>query len=255
VAWDPKTYLAYGTERTRPVGELLARVPANTPKRVVDLGCGPGNSTAALAARWPEADIEGVDSSAEMLDEARRSRVRARWTLADISTWGPREKFDVIFSNATFHWIPDHRALLPRLLSFVTNGGTIAFQMPQNFSEPCHALMHEIAAYGPWAAKIAHVRDMAGVLEPEAYFAILEPHCVQTDIWETRYAQTLVGEDAVYRWMTGTALRPYANALEGEEREAFLAEYRRRVGKVYPQRESGVTLFPFRRLFCVGRTK
>jgi trans-aconitate 2-methyltransferase len=253
LAWDPKTYLAFGAQRTRPAAELLARVTAEAPARVVDLGCGPGNSTALLAARWPRAALEGVDSSPEMLADAARSGITASWHEADIATWTPRERYDVIFSNATYQWVPDHKALLPRLMSFVVAGGTLVFQVPRNFDDPCHTLIHKIAKEGPWASKLKGVRDWWNVLEPAAYFRILEGNAAAIDIWETRYVQVLEGEDAVYRWMTGTGLRPFANALEGKEREDFLDEYRRRVGAAYPPEKSGVTLYPFTRLFCVAR--
>lgn len=253
MAWDPKTYMRFAAERTRPAAELLARVPLEKPKRVADLGCGPGNSTALLAARWPGADLEGIDNSLQMLAEAHASGVTARWTEADVAHWKPAAPCDVIFSNATLQWVPDHASLLPRLLAQLAPEGTFAFQVPCNFKEPCHTLIHELAARGPWAAKLSGIRDSVGVLEPEAYFAILEPHARTIDIWETRYVQVLDGEDAVYRWMSGTGLRPFADALEGEEREAFLAAYKTRVATAYPRRESGKTLYPFQRLFAVAR--
>lgn len=253
MAWDPKTYLKFSAERTRPAAELLARVMVDAPTRVVDLGCGPGNSTALLAARWPDADLDGVDSSDEMLAEAKQSDIKARWTKADITQWNPSAPFDVIFSNATFQWLPDHNTLLPRLMSFVAPGGAFAFQVPWNFDEPCHTLIRAIAQKGPWSAKLANVRDWWNVLAPEAYFRIFESIATAIDIWETRYVQVLEGEDPVYRWMMGSGLRPFANALEGNEREDFLEEYRIRVAAAYPREKSGVTLYPFRRLFCVAR--
>jgi trans-aconitate 2-methyltransferase len=252
VAWDPKTYLKFGAERTRPAAELLARIAQEAPAKVVDLGCGPGNSTALLAARWPTADLEGVDNSPEMLEEAKRSGVAARWSEADIATWTPAARCDVIFSNATFQWLPDHKTLLPRLMSCLTERGAFAFQMPCNFKEPSHTLIRAVADNGPWAARLKNVRDWWSVLAPEAYFEILEHDSRAIDIWETCYVQVLDGEDAVYRWMSGTGLRPYANALEGGMREEFLAEYRRRLAAAYPRRASGATLFPFQRLFCVA---
>lgn len=252
MAWDPKTYLAFGEERTRPAADLLARIGMQSPARVVDLGCGPGNSTKLLALRWPDADIEGIDSSAEMLRDARSSPVRARWSQADIASWAPPTRLDVIYSNAAIQWVADHTSLLPRLAAFLSGDGVLAFQVPHNFDEPCHTLIHEVAAAGPWAEKLKGVRDWWNVLKPEAYFDCLEPLCRRIDLWETRYIQVLSGEDAVYRWMTGTGLRPFAAALEGSERDAFLSEYRRRVGEAYPMRESGATLYPFQRLFCVA---
>lgn len=251
MAWDPKIYMGFGNERTRPAAELLARVPVAAPKHVVDLGCGPGNSTALLAARWPDADLVGVDNSPQMLAEARKTQIPARWIEADVGRWAPKSPCDVVYSNATLQWLPDHAALLPRLASHVAEGGAFAFQVPRNYGEPCHVLIHEVAQAGPWSAKLKGIRDSIGVLDPEDYFAILEPYAKAVDIWETRYLQTLDGEDAVYRWMSGTGLRPFANALDGAERDAFLAEYKRRVGQAYPRRAGGKTLYPFQRLFAV----
>lgn len=253
MAWDPRTYLVFGEERTRPARELLARIAVAAPLRIVDLGCGPGNSTALLAARWPDAGLEGVDNSAEMLAEARDSKIPAQWTLCDIAQWKPAGACDVIFSNATLQWLPDHVRLLPQLVSHLAPDGVFAFQVPRNFREPCHELIREVADMPPWRDRLSAVRDWWNVLEPEAYFDILEPHAHAIDIWETRYVQMLEGEDAVYRWMSGTGLRPFANALDGDEREAFLAEYKRQVGLAYPRRASGVTLYPFQRLFAVAR--
>jgi trans-aconitate 2-methyltransferase len=253
MAWDPKTYLDFSAERTRPAAELLARVKLEVPRKIADLGCGPGNSTELLARRWPDAELEGIDSSQEMLAEARRTSLRVRWTEADIAAWDPPARYDLIFSNATYQWVSDHAALLPRLASFLEPGGVFAFQVPRNFDEPCHTLIHEIAAHGPWSARFKNVRE-AHVLSPEAYFEILEPIASRIDIWETRYLQILTGEDAVYRWMIGTGLRPFASALDGEMREAFLAEYRTRVAEIYVLRKDGVTLYPFQRLFCVAQT-
>jgi trans-aconitate 2-methyltransferase len=253
MVWDPRTYLQFGTERTRPVAELLARIDVATPKRLADLGCGPGNSTAPLAARWPDAQIEGIDSSAAMLADARHSGLPARWIEADIAHWIPDAAMDIIFSNAALQWVPGHETLLPRLISFLSPGGALAFQVPRNFEDPCHTLIHEVAAKGPWAHALKGVRDWWNVLSPEAYFEILEPHAASIDLWETRYLQVLNGKDAVFRWMNGTGLRPFAAALDSEDREGFLEAYRARVGDAYPMRSGGVTLYPFRRLFCVAR--
>lgn len=253
MAWDPGVYLSFGSERTRPAIELLARIPAENPRYVVDLGCGPGNSTGPLTARWPKARAEGVDSSAEMLGEARRSGVGAAWVEADIATWMPQGRPDVIYSNAAFHWLPDHHRLLPRLMSFLADDGVLAFQVPRNFEEPSHRIIHAVAETGPWSGTLSKLKDIAGVLAPQDYYAILEPLAAKIDIWETSYTQVLEGEDAAFRWMSGTALRPFADALDAAARDAFLAECRRRLTQAYPPRPSGKTLFTFRRLFVIAR--
>src|SRR5580698_9679828 len=166
MAWDPKTYLAFGEERTRPAHELLARIAFEHPRRVVDLGCGPGNSTALLAARWPQAELDAIDNSAEMLEAARKSGIPARWELADVAHWNPKGPYDVIYSNATLQWVPDHARLLPDIMSHLAKDGVFAFQVPRNFMDPCHTLIHEVAKNGPWRAKLEGVRDWWNVKEP-----------------------------------------------------------------------------------------
>ncbi len=251
MVWNPKTYLAFADERTRPAAELLARVPDETPARVIDLGCGPGNSTALLRARWPGAGIEGLDSSPDMLAKAKADVIGAEWILADVAAWRADTPYDVIFSNATFQWLGDHAGLLPRLMGFVKPGGTFAFQIPHNQDAPSHALMRATAADGPWSSRLANVREIA-VLMPQDYHAIMIPHAASIDIWETEYLHVLSGEDAVYHWVSGTGLRPFVQALDGAEREAFIATYKRKLLGAYPPRADGTTLFPFKRLFAVA---
>ena len=251
MSWNPTTYLAFADQRTRPAAELLARVPAEDPAHVIDLGCGPGNSTALLAARWPRARLEGLDSSAEMLGQARAGAIPATWIQCDLASWAPATPYDVIYSNATFQWLPGQAALFPRLMSFVKTGGVFAFQVPVNFDAPSHALLRETANDPRWTQKLAHVRETErGV--PEVYYDILKPHAAALDIWQTEYLQVLEGEDAVYRWVSGTALRPFVQALEGTEREAFIAAYTEKLRTAYPRRADGTTLFPFQRLFAVA---
>lgn len=251
MSWDPQKYLSFADERTRPAGDLLARVPDVAPAGVADLGCGPGNSTSLLRARWPDAAIDGVDSSDAMLKQARASGVRANWILADLSQWHPDGSYDVIYSNATYQWLGNHAALLPRLMGFAKPGGTFAFQIPINFSAPSHALMREVAEAGPWAAKLRNIRE-ASVLSPQAYYDILAPLSRELDIWETTYLQVLDGDDPVFHWVSATGLRPFVQALDGGEREAFSDAYRARLREAYPKRTDGKTLFPFARLFAVA---
>ena len=252
MSWDPKHYLSFADERTRPAAELVARIESTVPRRVIDLGCGPGNSTALLAARWPQASLEGLDSSAQMIASAKESRVPADFFVTDIATWRPSAPYEVIFSNATLQWLDNHRELLPRLMGFVASAGTFAFQVPRNLDAPSHALMRSVAAEGTWAPKLRKVRGIS-ILSPDAYYEILVPHATSLDIWETEYLHVLEGDDPVYRWVGATGLRPYAQALEGEEREQFLSAYRARLRNAYPKRADGKTLFPFKRLFVVAK--
>ncbi|MBV8800454.1 MAG: trans-aconitate 2-methyltransferase [Alphaproteobacteria bacterium] len=251
MSWDPDVYMKFANERTRPAMELLARVPLNAPARAIDLGCGPGNSTALLAARWPEAKLEGLESSPEMLAKARSSGVRASWIEGEVESWSPEARYNVIFSNATLHWIADHHALLPQLMGYVAEGGALAFQVPRNFDAPSHLLMREVAKAGPWAAKLANARQV-NVLSPDAYYDILAPLARTLDIWETTYLHVLEGDDPVLAWVSGTGLRPFVQPLIADEREAFIAQYRARLREAYPRRSDGKTLLPFQRLFVVA---
>ena len=252
MTWDPDIYLKFGSERTRPAVELLARVPIAAPGRVIDLGCGPGNSTALLAARWPEACIEGLESSSEMLAKARASQVRATWIEGEVESWSPADRYDLIFSNAALHWISNHRALLPKLMGCLTAAGVLAFQVPHNFDAPSHVLMREVAGNGPWAQALADAR-LVNVEAPASYFDILAPVSASVDIWETTYLHSLDGDDPVLHWVSGTGLRPFVQRLRAEERDAFVSAYRARLREAYPRRADGTTLFPFRRLFAVAR--
>jgi trans-aconitate 2-methyltransferase len=250
--WDPNLYLAYADERGRPFVELLARVPAADPTSVVDLGCGPGNLTALLADRWPNASIAGVDSSPEMIESARAAEPRVAFEVADLRDWVAEAGLvDVIVSNATLQWVPGHLDLLPALVGRVRPGGWLAFQVPGNFDEPSHTIRRDLAARAPYAE---HLRDVA---VPDAHdaatylAALLSLGCV-VDAWETTYLHVLAGEDPVFTWVSGTGARPTLQALPAPLHDAFAAEYREALRAAYPERGRGVVL-PFRRVFVVAR--
>jgi len=251
MSWDPALYLSFGDHRTRPAADLLARVPLNEPGSVIDLGCGPGNSTALLAARWPNANLTGIDNSEAMLAEARASGVPAAWVLADLARWRADVPYDVIFANATLQWLGDQQNLLPRLMGFVAPGGTFAFQVPVNYDAPSHALMRVTAAHPRWKQRLTNVREIQRG-SPRLYYDILRSHAATLDIWQTEYLHVLEGEDAAYRWVSATGLRPFVQALEGQEREDFISAFKEKMRAAYPRREDGTTLFPFQRLFVVA---
>jgi trans-aconitate 2-methyltransferase len=252
MSWHPERYLAFDDHRTRPAAELLARVPLRAPARVVDLGCGPGNSTALLAARWQGAKITGIDSAPSMLARARASGIRAEWLEADIADWAPNAPVDLLFSNAALQWLSDHEKLLPRLLACVRPGGFLAIQMPRNFQAPSHVSLRELAAEEPWAEQLRGKLRAEPVAAPEWYYDLLAPHAAALDIWQADYLQVLEGDDPVLRWTESTALRPVTLALDQADGEAFKAAYAARLRAAYPRRPDGRTLFPFQRLFMVA---
>jgi trans-aconitate 2-methyltransferase len=252
VRWDPEQYLRFADERGRPFHDLLARVGATDPRLVADLGCGAGNLTRELAERWPEADVEGVDDSPDMLDRARAEvGDRVRLTLADVRDWEPAVPVDLVVSNATLQWVPDHLPLLDRLAGFLAPDGWLAVQVPGNFGEPSHTLLRELAAAAPWRERLTGVRWPA-VEEPPTYLARLAALGLRVDVWETTYLQLLAGEDAVLQWMRGTGLRPVLSALTDDERAAFESAYADRLRRAYPRQAYG-TVLPYRRIFVVAR--
>ena len=258
-SWDPNQYLKFADHRLRPALDLMAQVALEAPRRIYDLGCGPGNITRMLSERWPEAAVTGVDSSADMLAKARIEAPNIVFEQADIAGWSPPAPADLIFTNATLHWLDDHAALLPRLAAQLAPGGVLAIQMPDNRQSPSHLLMDEAAATGPWHATLAQLRPVyASMLSPDAYYRILAPVTRQLDIWETTYLHVLPGstegDNPVVEWTKGTALRPCLDALAEPERGAFLAAYASRIAAVYPRQPDGHTLLPFKRIFIVART-
>jgi trans-aconitate 2-methyltransferase len=252
VRWDPEQYLRFADERARPFHELLARVGAQHPATVADLGCGPATLTRRLVDRWPDARVEGVDNSAEMIERARHEAADVvRLTLADLREWTPAEPVDVMVSNATLQWVPGHLALFERFAGFLAPGGWLAVQVPGNFGEPSHTELRALAASPAWRDRLAGVRWPA-VEEPATYLARLAGLGLDVDVWETTYHQVLPGEDAVLQWMRGTGLRPVLSALpDAGDRDAFEAEYAARLRRAYPRHAHG-TVLPYRRIFLVA---
>jgi trans-aconitate 2-methyltransferase len=248
--WDDAQYLKFGDERTRAARELLARVPLDRPERVVDLGCGPGNSTALLSERWPNARLSGVDNSPEMLERARRDFPSIEWILDDAGSYRAPQPVDLLFANAVFHWLPDHATLFPALIEGVRKGGVLAVQMPQSFEEPSHRLMREVRARMiPGRKEVTAATPVAG---PAFYYDLLAPRATAVDIWRTTYEHVMPDAAAIVEWVKGTGLRPYLDDLTPGERAAYFADYSAAIDRAYPARADGKRLFSFPRLFIVA---
>ena len=250
--WDPQRYLVFGDERARPFHDLMSMVGAQEPAEVVDLGCGPGNLTVTLAQRWPNARVVGVDSSAEMVAAARKLD-GIEVVQADLREWAPDRPVNVLVSNATLQWVPDHLALLPKLVGMLAPDGWFAFQVPGNFTEPSHVLLYQLAHSPRWRDRVGgpHIARPASY-EPEQYLAVLAGLDCAGQVWETTYFHVLPGEDAVLEWMKGTALRPVLAVLDDAEEAEFLAAYGAELRTAYSRQSYG-TVLPFRRIFAVAR--
>jgi trans-aconitate 2-methyltransferase len=250
--WSAQQYTKFEDERTRPVRDILSRVPTATARRAADIGCGPGNSTEVLKERFPDAAIVGIDSSEDMLRAARRRLPDVSFEIEDISRWCPAQAQDVILANAALHWVPDHAGLLPKLLSYVEPGGSLAIQMPDNQNEPSHVLMRETAQNGAWAAKLADADHRTKVASPQQYYSLLKPHCTRADVWRTTYHHPLQGIDGVVEWLKGSALRPLLEALSEDEQAEYLGRYSDALAETYSAESDGTVLLPFPRLFIVA---
>ena len=247
MTWSPQQYGRFEEDRTRPVRDLVAAIPNAGVATAVDLGCGPGNSTEVLAARYPDAVISGLDSSAEMIAAARQRLPTLRFEVGDIAQWEGRA--DVVLSNAALHWLPDHATLLPRLVTRLTPGGTMAIQMPDNLEEPAYRVMREVA--GP--ALLERAGGQRGGMESaDGYYGILKAVCSRVDLWRTTYFHVLESTDAIVEWFKGSGLRPFLQALDEPGRADFLARYRAGIAAAYPSQADGTALLPFPRLFLVA---
>ena len=254
--WNPNQYLKFAEERTRPCRDLAARIAVYDVRRVIDLGCGPGNSTTVLRERWPEAECTGLDSSAGMIERARREYPAASWITGDIGAWAASHdgQFDVVFSNAAMQWVEDHATVYPQLFSHLAPGGALAIQIPGNIDALPHRLMREMAASPAWihwfpAGKLIewHHHEM------EFYYDVMAPTGSRLDLWATEYLHILPDAEAIVEWYRGTGMRPFLEALESDsDRERFAADYLSLLKIHFPPRSAGGVLFPFRRIFLIA---
>jgi trans-aconitate 2-methyltransferase len=250
--WDPEVYLAFADQRGRPFYDLLSRIGAERPRRVVDLGCGAGNLTVQLARRWPEAVIEALDSSTEMVAAARERGIEA--TVGDLRSWTPRRDTDVVLSNAALHWVPEHAELMVRWAGQLAPGTWIGVQMPGAFEMPSHSVVRALARREPYVAALRDIPFRVGTVDAPVHYAelLLDADCT-VDAWETTYLHQLTGEHPVLDWISGTALVPVRERLDDAAWQQFRQDLIPLLADAYPARPDGTTLFPFRRVFVVAR--
>lgn len=267
--WEPTQYLKFGDFRDRPFFDLISRIGATAPARVVDLGCGPGNLTATLAQRWPQASVLGLDSSPAMVAQAQglmapaddggaslasgpRPTPGLAFVQGDIARWVPDPDTDVVVSNAALQWVPGHRELMAGWLATMHPGAWLGVQVPGNFGAPSHVLMRELAQSSRWRKQLSGVlQHEDAVAEPAVYQDLFLSGGALVDVWETTYSQLLQGENPVLEWVRGTALRPVLGTLSPSEAAEFEGQYASLVDEAYPRGEHG-TNFEFRRIFMVG---
>jgi trans-aconitate 2-methyltransferase len=251
--WNPFLYSKFESERTRAARDLLAQVSLDKAGLLYDLGCGPGNSVELLLRRFPGARVIGLDTSDAMLAQARLRAPEARFVKQDIAEWAPEAAPDLIFANAALQFLPDHHALFPRLMSYLAPGGVLAAQMPNTARESSHALMRMVAAEGPWSARLVPIAKTRPLIANfDEYYDWLRPIASSIDVWMTTYVHPLEGPVGITDWFAGSALQPFLERLDDDERCAFLARYRSGLKDAYPAQPDGKTLLAYPRLFIVA---
>lgn len=253
--WSASQYLKFEKERSRPSRDLLAQVPLSNPHRVVDLGCGPGNSTAILRERYPAAILSGMDSSPDMLKKARATLPDVAFHQDDLTTYTPSDPVDLFFSNAVFQWLTQSERIptIKRLLQTQTSGSVFAFQVPDNFTEPSHAAMRETAEEGPWAATLRALQPARGVMPPpQELYDELKPLCTEVDLWHSHYYHVLDNHEGLVEWVKGTGLRPFIDPLPDAQKEEFLKVYLGKLRELYPTSVDGKVILRYPRLFMVA---
>jgi trans-aconitate 2-methyltransferase len=249
--WDANQYLKFASERTQPARDLVARIHLE-PQRIIDLGCGPGNSTEILAERWGNAELTGLDSSPQMLKQARANHPNWTWLEADMASFASLKKFDLVFSNAALQWVKNHAELLPRLKGLVAEGGAIAIQIPAHQRSHLHQAMLEIATDSRWAHHLEHANIALSLETPQFYYDNLLP-ATKIELWQTAYQHVLENAESILEWIRGTGLRPFLEALPTQDmRQEFEVRLLERVREAYPPQRDGKVLFEFNRLFMIG---
>ena len=254
-SWNSSQYLKFANERTRPSLDLAARVELDAPARAIDLGCGPGNSTAVVARRWPQAQVTGLDNSPAMLARARQDFPACAWVQHDIATWSRTntEKFDLIFSNAALHWVPDHATVLPQIFSAVAPGGALAMQMPHSLASPHQTCMRELPSSTKWRPRFPKPPGVWLVESAGFYYDLFASLASHTDLWFTEYLYVFDGPEGIVEWHKGAALLPFLQLLPDESTRAeFLADYLAAITPHYPRQADGRVLLPFRRFFAIA---
>jgi len=243
--WNPDRYHQFQRERSAPFEDALALVERRGGLSVIDLGCGTGELTRRLADALPESETLGLDSSPEMLERAKpleRPGLRfERGALEEVEgVW------DVVFSHAAIHWVEDHPALVPRLLSLVRPGGQLVVQMPSNHHHPTHQFILETASEEPFVSALNGWTRHSPVLPVEQYADLLyAAGAVHLTVFEKVYPHVLQDADALADWTSGTALVPYSERLPKALHELFMQRYRERLRARYP---ASPVFYGFRRI-------
>jgi trans-aconitate 2-methyltransferase len=253
MTWNPESYLKFRNERSQPAYDLIARIALDRPNRILDVGCGPGNSTQALRERWPDSDLAGLDNSAEMIRQAKATAPTGQWILADAASWEPETRYDLVFSNAVLQWLPDHPRLFGRLWDWVEAGGAFAVQLPANQDSPLHQSLLRVAGRDRWRSAMQGCAELLTYHAAGFYYDLLAPRATRLDLWQTTYYHVLPSPQGLIDWYSSTGMRPYLERLRDERQQTeFKHEVLADCAPAYPRQQNGTILFSFARLFLIA---
>ena len=247
--WNPAQYEKFLKDRTQPAFDLAGRLEDFAPNSILDLGCGPGNSTKVLKDKFPAARIIGADNSDEMLEKARRSYPDIEFINLDANgdLHEANETFDIVFSNACIQWLPNHSKLIPKLMALLNQNGVLAIQIPMQREHPVHIIMNELANTAKWGDKITP--RQYNNLTTEEYFDVLSQISNDFVIWETTYCHRMPSFESIIEWYKGAGLRPYLEQLDESDADDFVNDVYIELKQRYKTQRNGEILFRFPRLF------
>ena len=251
--WDPTLYLKFRAERTQPSKDLVARIEVDNPQDIIDIGCGPGNSTRVLRERWPKARIVGLDRSEAMLEEAREGYPQGEWVRGDASDLEKGRGYDVVFSNAVIQWVPDHRRLIPSMMAMVKEGGALAVQIPSVKYAPLHHLMVELGRDERYRDHTRGCDELLEFHDADIYYDLLSPTSRRMEMWETIYYHELRDHEDLIEWYRATGMKPYLESIPDEPtKRAFAQDLLALARRTFPKQGNGRVIYPFRRLFFIA---
>jgi trans-aconitate 2-methyltransferase len=251
--WNPDLYLKYANERTQPSIDLISKINPNIqPKSILDVGCGPGNSSQALLQRWPAAKLTGIDNSANMIEKARTSYPHNTWIVADAAKYTPNAGYDIVFSSATIQWIPDHADLFKKLFNLINDGGLLAIQVPRFDEMPLSKAIQKVASREKWQESTRGCLELFTYHDAKYYYDLISPEYKSVEFWQTDYIHILESQSAILEWIRSTGLKPYLDCLTNEDKPLFENAVLAEIKRDYPLQKNGRALFPFKRLFFTG---
>jgi len=251
--WDPDLYLKFDKERMQPIFDLISRIKHTKPKQILDVGCGPGNSTQVLIQAFPEASFTGIDKSENMIAKARNDLPGHSWLLQDLSRETINGTFDLIFSNATIQWIPKHSKLLKMLYDALNIGGLIAIQLPLFFEIEIGKIMLNIAISDRWNSVLKEIPGLFTIHDVSFYYDELSQNFSSFHMWITTYLHIMKSHRAIYEMMEGSAFRPCLDLLPDEnDKKEFKEIMINDITANYPRQRDGKVIFAIKRLFMVG---